>query len=229
MSDSQYKHFSSLYFSLQLQENVNSIDMSDSQYKHFSSLSLSLQLQEIVQRPTRVTEKSAKCIDLILTNTSYLMNPTVTHVDFTDHCLVASSLQCVNREFPANNTRTHCRRRWPTNISDSRLSDELQKQMNLFGTMNGLDNMWGDIDWKDKFTKALDEVAPKVTIVHRRRQRCPRMTPCLLNLIHNQKSLYTKVLKSNKQDQVAIKNHRHLPITSNMYRCLKNGKEERKL
>ena len=210
--------------------NVNSIDMSDSQYKHFSSLCLSLQLQEIVQRPTRVTEKSAKCIDLILTNTSYLMNPTVTHVDFTDHCLVASSLQCVNREFPANNTRTHCRRRWPTNISDSRLSDELQKQMNLFGTMNGLDYMWGDIDWKDKFTKALDEVAPKVTIVHRRRQRCPRMTSCLLNLIHKQKSLYRKVLKSNKQDQVAIKNHRHLPnLTSNMYRCPKTGKEERKL
>ena len=179
--------------------NVNSIDRSDSQYKHFSSLCLSLQLQEIVQRPTRVTEKSAKCIDLILTNTSYLMNPTVTHVDFTDHCLGASSLQCVDREFPASKTWTHCRRRGPTNISDSRLSDALQKQMNLLGTMNGLDNMWSD--WKDKFTKALDEVAPKVTTVHRRRQRCPWMTPRLLNLIHKQKSLYRKVLKSNKQDQ----------------------------
>ena len=132
--------------------NVNSIDRSDSQYKHFSSLCLSLQLQEIVQRPTRVTEKSVKCFDLILTNTSYLMNPTATHVDFTDHCLVASSLQGVDRESPANNTRTHCRRQWSTNISDSRLSDALQKQMNLFGTMNGLDNMWSD--WKDKFTKA---------------------------------------------------------------------------
>ena len=201
--------------------NVNSIDRSDSQYKHFSSLCLSLQLQEIVQRPTRVTEKSAKCIDIILTNTSYLMNPMVTHVDFTDDCLVASSLQCVDREFSANNTRTHCRRRWPTNISDSRLSDALPKQMNLFGTMNGLDNMWSD--WKDKFTQALDEVAPKVTTVHRRRQRCPWMTPRLLNLIHKQKSLCRKVLKSNKQDQVAIKNHRHLRnLTSNMYRCLKN-------
>ena len=42
--------------------NVNSIDRSDSQYKHFSSLCLSLQLQEIVQRPTRVSEKSAKCM-----------------------------------------------------------------------------------------------------------------------------------------------------------------------
>ena len=136
-----------------------------------NSLCLSLPLQEIVQRPTRVTEKSAKCIDLILTNTSYLMNPTVMHVDFTDHCLVASSLQCVDGEFPASNIRIYCRRRWPTNISDSRLSDALQKQMNLFGTMNGLDNMWSD--WKDKFTKALDEVAPKVTTVHRRRQRCP--------------------------------------------------------
>ena len=149
------------------------------------------------------------------------MNPTVTHVDFTDHCLVASSLQCVDREFPDNNTRTHCRRRWPTNISDSRLSDALQKQMNLFGTMNGLDNMWSD--WKDKFTQALDEVSPKVTTVHRRRQRCPWMTPRLLNLIHKQKSLYRKVLKSNKQGQVAVKNHCHLRnLTSNMYRCLKN-------
>ena len=93
--------------------------------------------------------------------------------------------------------------------------------MNLFGTMNGLDNMWSD--WKDKFTQALDEVAPKVTTVHRRRQRCPWMTPRLLNLIHKQKSLYRKVLKSNKQDQVAIKNHRHLRnLTSNMYTCLKN-------
>ena len=74
------------------------------------------------------------------------------------------------------------------------------------------------------FTQALDEVAPKVTTVHRRRQRCPWMTPRLLNLIHKQKSLYRKVLKSNKQDQVAVKNHRHFRnLTSNMYRCLKTN------
>ena len=49
------------------------------------------------------------------------------------------------------------------------------------------------------------------------------MTPRLLNLILKQKSLYRKVLKSNKQDQVAIKNHHHLRnITSNMHKCLKN-------
>ena len=67
--------------------------------------------------------------------------------------------------------------------------------MNLFGTMNGLDNMWSD--WKDKFTQALDEVAPKVTTVHRRRQRWPWMTPRLLNFVHKQKSLYRKVLKAS--------------------------------
>ena len=102
----------------------------------------------------------------------------------------------MDRELLASNTRTYRRRRWPTSISDSRLSDAVQQQMNLFGTMNGLDIMWSDL--KAKFTKASDEAGPKVTTVHGRKQRCPLMTP-------------------------SIKNHRPLPnLTSNMYRCLKN-------
>ena len=82
--------------------------------------------------------------------------------------------------------------------------------------------MW--IERRNKFTAALDEVAPKVSItVRSRKNRCPWMTPCLLNLIHKQKSLHRKIIRSNKQNQEAMKGHRQIrSLTLNMYRNLKN-------
>ena len=61
------------------------------------------------------------------------------------------------------------------------------------------------------------------TTVSSRKTRCPWMTPCLLNLIHKQKSLHRKIIRSNKQNQEAMKKHRQIrSFTSNMYRNLKN-------
>ena len=106
-------------------------------------------------------------------------------------------------------------------LKNSQLSVALQKHMGFLGS-TGLNNMW--IEWRNKFTAALDEVAPKVsTTVRSRKNRCPWMTPCLLNLIHKQKFLHRKIIRSNKQNQEATKRHRQIrSLTSNMYRNRKN-------
>ena len=120
---------------------------------------------------------------------------------------------------PTTDSVIRTRRRWETDNSQLRVV--LQKHMGFLGA-TGLNNMW--IEWRNKFTAALDEVAPNVsTTVRSRRTRCPWMTPCLLNLIHNQKSLHRKIIRSTKQNQEAMKRHRQIPsLTSNMYRNLKN-------
>ena len=155
----------------------------------------------------------------MLSNMSNLQTPTVTHIDYTDHSLVSSTIQFVGKEMPTTDSVIRTRRRWETD--NSQLSVALQKTMGFLGA-TGLNNMW--IEWRNKFTAALDEVAPKVsTTVRSRKNRCPRMTPCLLNLIHKQKSLHRKIIRSNKQNQEAMKRHRQIrSLTSNMYRNLKN-------
>ena len=212
--------------------NVNFTDKTDSQYNHLNYLCHAHQLREIIQQPTRITSTSAKCLDLILSNMVTLYNPTVVHVDFTDHCLVSASMK-----FCDSPLRKHlppvqvARRRWKSaaggssagNTGDrsSLLSDALSKHMNYLGA-TGVDNMWAE--WRDKFTAALDDVAPKVSMrVNRKKPRCPWMTPKLLQILHKQKSMYRRVVRSHRQDNAAILQHRLLRNTSNnMYRQLKN-------
>ena len=136
--------------------NVNSMDKTDSQYNHLLSLCLSHQLNELVQSSTRITGNSAKCLDLLLSNMSNLQTPTVTHIDYTDHSLVSSTVQFVGKEMPTTGSVIHTRRRWETD--NSQLSVALQKHMG-FLVATGLNNKW--IEWRKKFTAALDEVATK--------------------------------------------------------------------
>ena len=125
--------------------NVNSMDSKDTQHKYLKSFCISLELQELVQKPTRITGKSEKCIDLLLTNASNIMsNPTVTHVDFTDHCLVSSAIRILGKKILPQRTATLTRRRWPENISDTNLHDKIQKHMDQLADPDGLDNMWND-------------------------------------------------------------------------------------
>ena len=58
-----------------------------------------------------------------------------------------------------------------------------------------VDSMWEE--WKQRSHAALDEVTPRVTKVHsHKRHHCPWMTKKLLNLIHKQKSLHRRIVKS---------------------------------
>ena len=97
--------------------NVNSMDKTDSQYHHLWSFCLSHQLNELVQKPTRITGDSAKCLDLMLSNMSNLQTPTVTHTDYTDHSLVSSTIQFVRKEMPTTDSVIRTRRRWKTDNS----------------------------------------------------------------------------------------------------------------
>ena len=81
--------------------------------------------------------------------------------------------------------------------------------------------MW--IEWRDKFTAALNEIAPRVThTTKKHKSHCPWMTP-ELHKIHKQKRLYRKVFRTNHQDLNAIIKHRKLRnYTSNLHRKLKH-------
>ena len=87
---------------------------------------------------------------------------------------------------------------------------------------NGIDNMWEE--WRDKFRAALDEVTPKVhPPIGNKKPRCPWMTPDLLNLIHKQKSMHRRVVRSIGTDKEAIVQHRSIRYACNtMYRNLKS-------
>ena len=77
-----------------------------------------------------------------------------------------------------------------------------------------VDNMWEG--WKQRFNAALDEVAPRVTKAHsHRRRHCPWMTKELLNLIHKQKSLHRRIVKSAHKNPELIARHRALRNKTN--------------
>ena len=95
----------------------------------------------------------------------------------------------------------------------------------------GINEMWEE--WKTKFLSALDQVAPVITIkVSSTKRRCPWMTPELLNIIHKQKSVYRKVVRSGGKDLDSVRLHRILRsqsstlysrLKSNHFRELLNG------
>ena len=89
-------------------------------------------------------------------------------------------------------------------------------------TSSGVNEMW--IEWRDKITAALNEIAPRVTYTTKKhKSHCPWMTPELLHKIHIQKSLCREVLRNKHQDLNAIAKHRTLRnYTSNFNQKLKN-------
>ena len=99
----------------------------------------------------------------------------------------------------------------------------LQFYMQTLPTGVDVDNMWEEL--KQRFNTALDEVAPRVTKVHsHKRRHCPWMTKELLNLIHKQKSLHRRIVKSAHKNSELIARHRALRNkTNNLYRRLRNS------
>ena len=83
--------------------------------------------------------------------------------------------------------------------------------------------MWEE--WKNNFLSALDQVAPVITTkVSSTKRRCPWMSPELLNIIHKQKSVYRKVVRSGGKDLDSVRLHWVLRSqSSTLYRRLKNN------
>ena len=119
------------------------------------------------------------------------------------------------------------RRTWPSREKLSNATSDfqhiLQFYMQTLRTGVDVDNMWEE--WKQRFNVALDEVAPRVTKVHsHKRRHCPWMTKELLNLIHKQKSLHRRIVKSAHKNSELIARHRALRNkTNNLYRRLRNS------
>ena len=117
------------------------------------------------------------------------------------------------------------RRKWPSREKLSSATSDfqhvLQFYMQALPTGVDVDNMWEE--WKQRFNTALDEVAPRVTKVHsHKRRHCPWMTKELLNLIHKQKSLHRRIVKSAHKNSELIARHRALRNkTNNLYRRLR--------
>ena len=80
-----------------------------------------------------------------------------------------------------------------------------------------------------KFTTALDTVAPAVVSLRKEiKPQCPWMTPELLNILHNQKSMYRRVVRSKRQYLRAVREYRQLR-NYNLYKQLKNNYFQQRL
>ncbi len=202
--------------------NVNTLDTTDRNFAHLKNVCLPLQLKDIVQSPTRISPTTSKCLDVILTNKTEISAPAIIHLDMTDHALVLTTIRTIEGLNDQSSAQLHIKRNWRNNESPAVLLENALSQHMHQLQCSGINSMWKE--WKDKFLTALDEVAPKVTaLVSYKRPRCPWMTPQLLNILHRQKSIYRKILRSNRKDSEAIKQHRLLRSQStNLYRLLKN-------
>ena len=199
--------------------NVDALNPSDRNFSHLNSVCSPFSLKNLVQRPTRLCPSTARCIDLILTNSSKLSSADVDHLDFTDHAAVSTYFP-----LPEQDHRQPCvryKRSWQLCNGITSLEEAIDKHM---GELNasGLDSMWEE--WRNKFSSAIDEVAPFTPrLINVKKRRCPWMTPKLLNTIHKQKCLHRQVVRSNYKNPSLLQEHRKLRRRStNLYRQLRN-------
>ena len=184
-------------------------------------------LSNHVQSPTRLSPTSSRCIDLILGNFTELSQATVDHVDFTEHALISSSLNTIvekKHQTTETTRRTRpSREKLKLSSATSDLQHVLQFYVQSLRTGVDVDNIRED--WKRRLHAALDEVAHRVTKVHRHKHHhCPWMTKELLNLIHKQKSLHRRFVKSAHKNSELTARHRALRNkTNNLYRHLRNS------
>ena len=201
--------------------NVDVLDPFDQNYSHLMVVCAPSQLANTVSVPTRVCNTSRKCIDPLLTNCAFVLNVVVSHLDFSDHALVCAQLSL--SASPAHSGPVLSSKRRMDACSLQALPAALAQRKVHILTAGDANAMW--IEWRDKFLAAFDNVAPrKVSQRSRKRPRCPWMTGELLHLIHCQKSLYRKVVRSNHQDVEAVRLHRLMRSRStNLYRQLRNS------
>ena len=199
--------------------NVDTLNTSDPNFQHIQSICNLHQLKNVINAPTRISPTSSKCLDIILTNMVSFNNGYTKHLHFSDHALVFAK-----STMPGNNIHVEpmisSRRCWPENPMIQFRSAVENQLSSLSAT--GLDSMWQE--WHAKFTYAVDVTAPVVyKKCSRKRRRCPWMTPELLTVLHKQKSMYRRVIRSNRQDVYAVNEHRRLRNQfQNMYRQQKN-------
>ena len=190
------------------------------QFSYLNRLNSSLQTKDIVCSPTRCTATSSKCLDVILTNVHFFKKGAVMEdLDISDHALV----YCCGH-FPGrggNNFKyAQTSRNW-RRMNVAVFEQALDTQLQGLDT-TGVDSMW--TEWRNKFLAALDEAAPKKIIKNNRKRKkhCPWMSPELLHLLHQQKSLHRRIKKTHHQQQDIILRHRKLRNrTNNLYRQLK--------
>ena len=151
--------------------NVDTMSNTDHNLRHLHSATSLLSLGNIVAEPTRISANSAKCLDLILTNLTQTPLARVEHVDFTDHALVSCTAAILNGK-TQHLRRTITRRKWTTGKPNpGALEEALDRHMATL-TSSGINEMW--IEWRDKFTAALNEIAPRVThTTKKHKSHCP--------------------------------------------------------
>ena len=125
------------------------LDPSDPNFPHLDKLCLSLQLRDIVQEPTRITNTSSKCLDVILTNTNFLPKATVKDIDISDHALVQTSAiihKVKDKSIAPGNCKRRLKRNW--RVEPGSLEQALSLHMATFSA-DGAHNIWEE--WRDKF------------------------------------------------------------------------------
>lgn len=148
-------------------------------------------LRQLVDKPTRVTSKSSKCIDVILSSMPEKHRFTdVAKIALSDHFLIYT---CIDVNVTRKPHKTIRYRDYKNFNAEMFLNEVKQcKVLNMQNEPTTCKPSWSD--WKEAFLKISDKHAPiKVSRVKER--YCPWITPSIIKL------MYKRDYLKNKSDQ----------------------------
>ena len=175
-------------------------------------------MKQIISEPTRVTEKSSKCLDHILTTMSECHNVCgVCKTSVSDHYLIYTSIESTRTK----NSHNHVRFRDYKNFDSNLFIDDIKQCKALSDTdisKNSLEIKWNM--WKTAFLNISDRHAPFRQCRVKRRHN-PWMTQSIIQLIYKRDYLKKKHLSTRSPK--LLKEYRHVrnEITKEIRRCKK--------
>lgn len=159
-------------------------------------------LKQLIDKPTRVTEKSSTLIDIILTNCPE--NHTVTGVQetaFSDHYIIFTKLNITSKGKIHNEIRF----RNFHNFNAETFLHDIASEFNEIDILS--DNIRNEFDfeskwqlWKKKFISISNKHAPfRVSRLKNRTNKW--MTPDIIKMIHKRDYLHKKAIQSNDKSK----------------------------
>ncbi|XP_071944256.1 uncharacterized protein [Antedon mediterranea] len=163
--------------------------------RNIKTLHQIFQLNQYIKTPTRVTENSSSCIDLIFSNRDDFISKTgVVPIGISDHSLIYAIRKKFKIKLPPRILHTRTFRKFNEDLF---ISDLASAPWSICEASEDADEAW-DI-WKHIFTDICDIHAPMVT-VRRKGTDIPWLTDEFVSLSRDRDYLKQKAEKTNNID-----------------------------
>ena len=186
--------------------NTDVGDITVPTYKDYSKFSKCLGLTQIITEPTRVTEKTATTIDLILvTDKKNISQSGVIKYGLSDHYLIHCTRKKYREKFSGHKT---IRGRSFKNYSEEKFRAELEKEnWDKVIQANEVNEAWST--FKSKFSKIADSMAPSREVRVKQRTN-PWFDSSILELIRLRDMARVRWKKNKDQaDFITFKKYRN--------------------